>query len=115
MIEPGGNYGWPDVEGIAGEGRFIDPVQQWGPAEASPSGIAVHNQMIYIANLRGQRLREVPLTDVSTAVERFVGQYGRLRDVTVAPDGSLWILTNNTDGRGNPSADDDRIVRFPLT
>ena len=115
VIEPGGNYGWPNVEGIAGEGRFIDPVQQWGPAEASPSGIAVHNQMIYIANLRGQRLREVALTDVSTAVERFVGQYGRLRDVTVAPDGSLWIITNNTDGRGNPSADDDRIVRFPLT
>ncbi|MFY9633863.1 MAG: PQQ-dependent sugar dehydrogenase [Cellulosimicrobium cellulans] len=114
VIEPGGNYGWPIVEGIAGEHGFIDPVQQWAPAEASPSGMAIHEGSIYIANLRGKRLRQVPLDDPSTAVERFVGQYGRLRDVTVTPDGALWILTNNTDGRGDPADGDDRIVRVPV-
>lgn len=90
-------------------------MQQWEPADASPSGIAIHNKTIYIANLRGQRLREVPLSDPSTATEQFVGEYGRLRDAAIAPDGSIWILTNNTDGRGDPSPDDDRIVRVPLT
>ena len=113
-IEAGGNYGWPEVEGIAGEDGFIDPLQQWSPDDASPSGIAIHDGTIYIANLRGERLRTVPLTDPATADEQFVDEYGRLRDVVVAADGSLWILTNNTDGRGDPNPGDDRIIRVPL-
>lgn len=113
-IEAGGNYGWPEVEGIVGEDGFIDPLQQWSPDDASPSGIAIHDGSIYIANLRGERLRTVPLADPATADEQFVDVYGRLRDVVVAPDGSLWILTNNTDGRGDPNRGDDRILRVPL-
>jgi glucose/arabinose dehydrogenase len=113
VIEPGGNYGWPEVEGIAGRDGFIDPVQQWKPAQASPSGIAIAADAIHIANLRGQRLRDVPLNDLAASSERFTGKYGRLRDVVVAPDGALWVLTNNTDGRGDPSPGDDRILRIP--
>ncbi len=115
IIEAGGNYGWPEVEGIAGDERYIDPVQEWAPSEASPSGIAIAGELIYIANLRGERLREVPVADPSrTLRERLAGEYGRLRDAVVAPDGSLWILTNNTDGRGQPAADDDRILRLDI-
>ncbi|MGI5219890.1 PQQ-dependent sugar dehydrogenase [Nocardia sp. CA-290969] len=111
VIEPGGNYGWPEVEGIAGRDGFRDPVQQWRPADASPSGMAVQDGSIYLANLRGGRLRQIPLDDPATSTEHLAGEYGRLRDVTVAPDGSLWVLTNNTDGRGNPAPGDDRILR----
>ncbi|TDO51715.1 glucose/sorbosone dehydrogenase [Kribbella sp. VKM Ac-2527] len=114
-IRPGANYGWPIVEGIAGRREYVDPLQQWSPADASPSGIAVHDDTIVIANLRGQRLRVVPTDRPATSTERFAGTYGRLRDVTNAPDGTLWILTNNTDGRGNPRPDDDHIFRTPLT
>ncbi|WCM56039.1 PQQ-dependent sugar dehydrogenase [Microbacterium sp. EF45047] len=114
VIEAGGNYGWPEVEGIAGRDGFIDPVQQWTPSDASPSGIAVTGGAIYIANLRGERLRQVPVADPSTATEHLVGEHGRLRDVVPAPDGSLWILTNNTDGRGDPREGDDRLLRLPL-
>jgi glucose/arabinose dehydrogenase len=115
IIEAGGNYGWPDVEGIADREGFVDPVQQWRTDQASPSGIAIAgDEAIFIANLRGERLREVPLDDLAAAVEHHVGEFGRLRDVVVAPDGALWMLTNNRDGRGSPSDDDDRVIRVPL-
>lgn len=114
VIEPGGNYGWPEVEGIAGRAGFIDPVQQWRPDEASPSGMAISGGTLYLANLRGERLRQIPLDDLATSTEHLVGEYGRLRDVTVAPDGALWVLTNNTDGRGEPAPGDDRILRVEI-
>lgn len=112
IIEPGKNYGWPEVEGIAGKGGFVDPIQQWDPDDASPSGIAIAGDTLYIANLRGERLLEVPLSDPGTSWERFAGEYGRLREVTVTPDGSVWILTNNTDGRGRPADGDDRVLEI---
>ena len=112
VIEPGANYGWPEVEGIADDDDFTDPVQQWSPDDASPSGIAVAGSDILIANLRGERLRVVPLDDLTTGTERFVGELGRLRDVVTGPDGTPWVLTNNTDGRGSPRPGDDRILRL---
>ncbi|MBD7993726.1 PQQ-dependent sugar dehydrogenase [Arthrobacter sp. Sa2CUA1] len=112
VIQPGGNYGWPEVEGIAGQSGYIDPVQQWTPGEASPSGIAAADGSLFIANLRGERLRKVPLDALGTSTELLTTGYGRLRDVVRAPDGTLWILTNNTDGRGNPGPDDDRVLRL---
>lgn len=129
IIEAGGNYGWAEVEGIAGgngdgtssggsdgtdngSGDFIDPVQQWTPDEASPSGLAVTDDSILIAGLRGERLHQVPLADLKSSSELWTGEHGRLRDVVEAPDGSLLVLTNNTDGRGDPSAADDRLLRF---
>ncbi|MBP3044229.1 PQQ-dependent sugar dehydrogenase [Arthrobacter jiangjiafuii] len=114
VITPGGNYGWPDVEGIAGEEGFIDPVQQWDPGDASPSGIAVAGGSIFIANLRGERLREVPLDGLDSSTEHLAAEYGRLRDVVTAPDGTLWVLTSNTDGRGTPGPDDDRVLALRI-
>lgn len=113
LIEPGNNYGWPAVEGIAHEGDFIDPVQQWEPASASPSGMTVAGNSIWVANLRGERLRQIPLDDVTQGVDHWVDTHGRLRDVVTAPDGSVWVLTNNTDGRGTPGEHDDTVLRVP--
>ncbi|WP_047519457.1 PQQ-dependent sugar dehydrogenase [Microbacterium sp. ZOR0019] len=114
VIEAGGNYGWPEVEGVGERGTFTDPVQQWAPDAASPSGIAIADGAIFVANLRGERVRRVPLDDLSASTEFFSGQYGRIRDVAVAPDGALWVLTNNTDGRGRPAYGDDRVIRITL-
>ncbi len=114
VITAGGNYGWPEAEGIAEREGFIDPVQQWTPAAASPSGITVIDGAVFIANLRGERVRAVPLDDTGASSELLVGELGRVRDAVRAPDGSLWLLTNNTDGRGSPRDDDDRIVRLTL-
>ncbi|MCS3779572.1 PQQ-dependent sugar dehydrogenase [Tsukamurella ocularis] len=111
LIRPGANYGWPEVEGIGRREGFVDPLQQWSTSSASPSGIAIVGNDLLIANLRGERLRTVPLAATGTATERYRESLGRLRDVVRAPDGSAWILTNNTDGRGDPRPGDDRIVR----
>ena len=113
-ITAGANYGWPVVEGIGTDSRYTNPLQQWSTATASPSGMAISGNSIYIANLRGERLRQIPLAAPSTAVDRYSGEYGRLRDVVVTPDGKLWLMTNNTDGRGTPRTGDDRIVSIPL-
>ena len=114
IITAGGNYGWPHAEGRGGGRSFIDPVQQWAPAVASPSGIAVVGGTVFIANLRGEVLRAVPVANPTTSVDYFKGSYGRIRAVTAAPDGTLWLVTGNTDGRGSPRANDDRIVRVTL-
>ncbi|MFC9770580.1 MULTISPECIES: PQQ-dependent sugar dehydrogenase [unclassified Pseudarthrobacter] len=115
IITAGSNYGWPTVEGIADRDGFVDPVQQWQPGSASPSGMAHSGGTLFIANLRGQVLRSVPVSDPSTSTEHFGREFGRLRDVTVAPGGKLWVVTNNTDGRGSPRQGDDRILAVPLT
>ncbi|WIB26440.1 PQQ-dependent sugar dehydrogenase [Curtobacterium sp. MCSS17_015] len=116
VIEPGSNYGWPEVEGTGGEDQgFVDPVQQWSTDDASPSGLAVVGDTVFIANLQGQVLRGVPVDDPGTAHEYFAGEYGRIRTVLAGPDGTLWFVTNNTDGRGDPRDGDDRIVQVPLT
>lgn len=116
VIEAGSNYGWPEAEGITGgtgaERGFIDPVQQWAPDAASPSGLAAAGGTLYVANLRGRVLRTVPAGDPTTSTEHWDGRYGRLRDAVVSPDGDVWVLTNNTDGRGRPGREDDRILAF---
>jgi len=114
VIEPGANYGWPTVEGKGGGAGLTDPVQQWRTDDASPSGLAVIGGTVFIANLKGERIRGIPVANPTTAREYFVGEYGRIRSVLEGPDGSLWFVTNNTDGRGSPRDGDDRIVSVGL-
>ncbi|MGW0820822.1 PQQ-dependent sugar dehydrogenase [Streptomyces sp. NPDC002845] len=116
-IEPGGNYGWPDVEGKGDESGFIDPVAQWTVEEASPSGIAIAEGSVWMAGLRGQRLWRIPLkgTEVSADPQAFLeGEYGRLRTVVSAGDNKLWLVTSETDGRGSPEDGDDKILELEV-
>jgi glucose/arabinose dehydrogenase len=113
-IVPGGNYGWPIVEGAAGDASFIDPVYQWATDDASPSGLACIDGTFFLAALRGQRLWAINPGDPTAATDWFVGEYGRLRDVVAGPDGTAWVLTNNTDGRGDAREGDDRILQVDL-
>jgi glucose/arabinose dehydrogenase len=125
-IVAGGNYGWPEVEGIGGDNRYIEPVATFSTAEASPSGTAFlkvgaipqWEGNLFVAGLRGERLWRLSIDSNGSVVTReslLQGQYGRLRHVAQAPDGSLWLLTSNRDGRGNPAPNDDRILRLTLS
>lgn len=110
-IDPGRNYGWPDVEGDSDDGRFARPLATWTTADASPSGLAVIGDRVYVACLRGRTLWRVT-RDGRSADRLLAGTHGRLRTVAQAPDGSIWVITSNTDGRTDPRAGDDRILRL---
>jgi glucose/arabinose dehydrogenase len=116
LIEKGGNYGWPKFEGESDDPKYVTPKVTWPVADCSPSGMAIARSTAFVAALRGERLWSVPLdgTDVGEPQDHFVGEYGRLRTVVVAPDQSLWLTTSNTDGRGRQRGGDDRILRMVL-
>ena len=118
VVSAGTNGGWPDVEGPGdGGGRYLAPVVTWDPAEASPSGAAIVGDSLYVAALRGERLWRVPLDGAggAGAPEALLeGELGRLRAAERAPDGSLWLLTSNRDGRGDPVEQDDRVLRLAV-
>jgi glucose/arabinose dehydrogenase len=116
LIQAGKDYGWPIVEGASDDPRFTAPLVTWPTSDASPSGVTIAGSTLYVAALRGERLWEVPLDGDRTGTPQAAlqGRYGRLRAVQLAPDGSLWILTSNRDGRGNPTDEDDRILRLTV-
>ena len=117
LLMPGRNYGWPVHEGAADDDRYANPAVQWSPTStASPSGIAILDDVAYVASLRGEVLWQVPLVDERAAepVALDLGDLGRLRTVHAAPDGSLWLVTGNTDGRGSPRDGDDRLLRLTV-
>ncbi|MDP6416709.1 MAG: PQQ-dependent sugar dehydrogenase, partial [Gammaproteobacteria bacterium] len=110
----GGNYGWPVIEGDEIADRMISPVLQSGPDVTwAPAGIAHLGGNLYFAGLRGEALYQLPLDNTITESLRahFFSEYGRLRDVRVGPDGFIYVTTSNQDGRGQPQAGDDKILR----
>ena len=115
LITKGSNYGWPVVEGSGDVRGMTNPKVVWRTSEASPSGLAYWQNSLWMAGLRGQRLWEIPVDGTKTGdpIAHFRGDYGRLRTVQVAADGGSLLLTNsNTDGRGDPTGDDDRLFQI---
>ena len=116
LIEKGKNYGWPRFEGESDDPDFVTAKVTWSTDEASPAGLAITKSHAFMAALRGECVWMIPLDGESTGKPKklFGGDYGRIRDVVVAPDDSLWVSTSNTDSRGRPAEDDDRILRVTL-
>lgn len=123
LIVPGGNYGWPRVTGRGGDAKFLDPLLESGNETWAPSGASFYRGgptkrpvAFFFAALRGQALHRVTFKgtefkEIETHIVMLDRLFGRVRDVVEGPDGFMYIATNNRDGRGSPSAEDDRIVR----
>jgi len=122
-IEPGKNYGWPAIRGDETKEGMISPIIQSGTSETwAPTGATFATRgpwsgSLLFTGLRGQTLYRVVIdsNDPRKAVMQdrlFSRQFGRLRDIAEGPDGNLYMLTSNRDGRGNPKEDDDRVIRL---
>jgi quinoprotein glucose dehydrogenase len=125
VIRKGGNYGWPLVVGAPGRPGFIDPLIAWPEEAVPPSGMTFHQGDLFLATLRAQALIRIRLATGADgyrvqAIERWFardpheGVLGRLRDAVEGPDGRLYILTNNRDGRGWARPGDDKIYRVEI-
>jgi len=123
VIRSGVNYGWPTIEGAQTFPNMEAPVTSFSPSIA-PSGAAFYQGTrfpsfagnLFAATLRGTHLLrlvvDAPARRITRQERLLDGTFGRLRDVVVGPDGSIYISTNNRDGRGSPVAADDRIIRL---
>jgi len=130
VIKKGGNYGWPDVIGAGKKTNYVDPLILWEKT-TPPSGITFYQgdrmphlkNDFFVATLRSEtlirvKLKKEGLTYKILKIEKWFatnnkkGVYGRIRDIVDGPDGALYFLTNNRDGRGKPVPGDDRIYRI---
>ncbi len=109
LIEPGKNYGWPDVRGDQKKAGMEIPFLNSGEETWAPSGAVVLNGKLYFTGLRGQDLFELDLENKALR-KIFNGEYGRIRDIVLGKDKIFYILTNNTDGRGIPKSGDDKLI-----
>jgi glucose/arabinose dehydrogenase len=122
LIVRGGNGGWPLREGHvagpkpdypAGPGAMREPEVVWATKDASPSGVTVLHDTLYVTALRGEGLWRMPIRrhGLGAPSKLFSGVYGRLRAVAPAPGGDLWLGTTNRDHPGAEKPGDDRLLR----
>ena len=124
VITPGTNYGWPDVIGDESMDGLQNPILHTGEDTWAPSGAEFYDGekipqwsgKYFVATLRGSHLHMIDFDLQNNIVisheKLFQDEFGRLRDVQTGPDGYLYILTSNQDGRGDPDSNDDRILRI---
>lgn len=117
LILPGANYGWPERE-CAGDDRFEDAVLCYDPA-IEPGGILFYSgdkieleSSFVMASLRATNVYQLDFEEGLPSQKSILSGIGRVRDVAEGPDGSLYVITSNTDGKGFPDSGGDRLLRI---
>lgn len=125
LIERGGFYGWPYRSGGEETGAGSPPEEPVGPVASSgndtwaPSGLAHvssgDDAYLAVGLLAGSQIRRFTIDPENphrvNEESAILDDLGRVRDVSVGPDGCAYILTSNRDGRGRPADQDDRVIR----
>jgi len=112
LIVAGENYGWPVIEGKENQAEMVTPLFTSGPNSTwAPSGLTNMDGKLYAAALRGEAVLEFDLQ--TKELQEIVTGLGRMRDVYLDGD-YLYFISNNTDGRGTPTRNDDKLYRIQL-
>ena len=119
LLRPGSNYGWPAItRGVDYSGAHISPfterqgmeqpVHVWDPSIA-PSGFAIYESelflhwqgSLFVGALVDKEVRRLEMESGQVVHEEalFGELEERIRDVRVGPDGAIYILTDNPEGR----------------
>lgn len=115
LIQSGNNYGWPDIQGDETQSGMETPIVHSGVSSTwAPGSVAIYNNRLFFGGLRGTALYEGTINNntIETVNAHYQGEYGRIREAIVGPDGMIYISTSNQDGRGRPVGSDDRIIRI---
>ena len=118
IITPGTNYGWPDRQctpDINGQGGAIlcyDPsIDPGGIIHYTSERLSLEKPFV-MTSLRASNLYQLDFEEGLPSQKPILSGVGRIRDVVQAPDGSLYVITSNTDGKGFPEDTDDRLLRI---
>ncbi len=107
-IETGRNYGWPNAGGP--EKYAMPAIWTSGSGSVTASGMDFYNSdligrwknSILMATVKESALYQIKLNPTGTAVESatpfYQGQWGKLRDVCVSPQGRVYLCTANGEG-----------------
>jgi len=111
-ITIGGNYGWPIIRGSQEFQGYNSPIIQSGDRVTwAPGDAEYFAGNIFFTGLRGAGVYRYNIQQ-KTIVKYLDNEFGRLRAITLGPDGYFYITTSNKDGRGTPREDDDKILRI---
>jgi glucose/arabinose dehydrogenase len=118
LVIAGKNYGWPEQQ-CSGDEKFVDAIICYDPA-IEPGGIVfysgdkleIQSDMI-MASMKPENLDRLKFTGEDLEYQKsMLSGLGRIRDISEGPDGYLYIITSNTDGKAFPDSSDDKLVRI---
>lgn len=116
LIEKGGNYGWPVIQGDEKSAGMRSPIIQSGPKETwAPAGAMYFNDTVLFTGLRGESIYQAKILKdgfANSVTTHLRGVFGRLRAIKIGPDGFIYVTTSNTDGRGKEKTGDDKIIKI---
>ncbi len=117
LVQPGRNYGWPEQE-CSGNEKFENAVLCYDPS-IEPGGILFYSgdrldfeSPFIMASMRASNLYQLDFQEGLSSQKSVLSGIGRVRDVVQGQDGSLYVITSNTDGKGFPDSMDDKLLRI---
>ena len=117
LIQPGKNYGWPEQQCSSDE-NFENAILCYDPS-IEPGGILYYTgttldfeSPFIMASMRSANLYQLDFEEGLSSQKSILSGVGRVRDVVQASDGSLYVITSNTDGKGFPDSMDDKLLRI---